>query len=113
MHRHRARIRHGAVCRNLAGAAWRSVASQPSGRERDNTRDDQTAESRRVLLRRGRLEGHGLRASTRRCAAGVASNGGLAPMNDTTASTPPLPTPVSVRGPFSLAWDSDLAYSFR
>ena len=34
-------------------------------------------------------------------------------MNDTTASTPPLATPVSVRGPFALAWDSDLAYSFR
>src|SRR5439155_252057 len=34
-------------------------------------------------------------------------------MNDTTASTPPLATPVSVRGPFALAWYSDLAYSFR
>jgi len=34
-------------------------------------------------------------------------------MNDTTASTPALATPVSVRGSFALAWDSDLAYSFR
>src|SRR5438067_5728305 len=34
-------------------------------------------------------------------------------MNDTTASTPALALPVSVRGSFARAWDSDLAYSFR
>src|SRR5437867_2081190 len=106
MHRHRARIRHGVVCRNLAGVACRTVAAQPSGAERDETRDDQTAESRCVLLRCRRLEGYGLRTGTRRRAAGVAGNGGRASMNDTTASTPPLATPVSVRGPFALAWDS-------
>ena len=34
-------------------------------------------------------------------------------MNDTTAATPVLAAPISVRGRFSRAWDSDLAYSFR
>ena len=60
-----------AVRRDAAGAARRPVARQSSRRARLRSRADQAADPRRVLQRRRRLEGHGLRAGARGGAARV------------------------------------------
>ena len=73
---HGARIRHAPARRDAAGAARGPVAAQSSRRGRGAARRDQAADTRRVLLRRRRLEVHGLRAGARRracCAAQLAT----------------------------------------
>ena len=73
IHRDRARVRDAAAAAGAAGAARRPLAAQPSRGARRAARGDPAADARRVLRRRRRLEGAGVRAGAR--AALTASRG--------------------------------------